>query len=284
MTITDASSQSPPPSVPGARRSRRLAASAGFPGRRPTRRSAFEVAIPAKESWNGRYLQVGNGGFAGRLPEEEILEGLAAGFATAGTDDGHETRSGADARWALGHPEKVIDFGYRALKETTDAARAILAAEMGRPPARSYFQGCSDGGREALMEAQRYPGDFDGIVAGAPANHWTHLFLGAAWNLSRRSRKTSGSYVPLRKLRTLEDAALAACGDEDGVIEDPLACHFDPAVLRCKGADGDQCLTDAQIEAVRAIYAGPKNPRTSERILPGFEPGSEAEARDVAKP
>jgi Tannase and feruloyl esterase len=236
----------------------------------------FEVAIPAKEAWNGNYLQVGNGGFAGGIPEDDILEGLAQGYAVAGTDDGHESQSGTDASWALGHPEKVIDFGYRALKETTDAARAIVRAHTGRAPARSYFTGCSDGGREALMEAQRYPDDFDGIVAGAPANDWTHLFVGGVWALQALA-ESPGSYVGPEKLRALEGAALHACGDEDGVIEDPLSCQFDPAVLRCKGAEDSRCLTDAQIKAVRAIYAGPKNPRTSAAIFPGYEPGSEAE-------
>src|SRR6202042_2654821 len=115
-----------------------------------------------------------------------------------------------------GHPEKVVDFGYRALKETTDAARAILLAYAGRAPAYSYFVGCSDGGREALMEAQRYPDDFDGIVAGAPANHWTHLFYGGVW-AEQALLATAQSYVPASKLPALENAALAACGDQDRV-------------------------------------------------------------------
>ena len=136
---------------------------------------------PGEGPWNGRYLQVGNGGFAGVIPERGILLGLAQGYAVAGTDDGHQSAINTDASWALGHPEKQIDFGYRALKETTDAAKAIILAYKGSAPRYSYFQGCSDGGREALMEAQRYPKDFDGIVAGDPANNWTHLLAGAAW-------------------------------------------------------------------------------------------------------
>ena len=245
---------------------------------RPTSDSEirFEIAIPAGDAWNGRYMQVGNGGFAGHVPEHNILERLASGYATAGTDDGHQDEDATDASWALGHPEKVKDFGYRALKETTDAARAIVLAYAGHAPARSYFVGCSDGGREALMEAQRYPGDFDGIVAGAPANHGTHLFYGAAW-AEQALLATPRSYVPDTKLRAIEAAALKACGDEDGVIEDPLGCHFDPGVLRCKGAENDACLNDAQIQAVRAIYAGPKVPGTSPPIIAGYEPGSEAE-------
>jgi len=236
----------------------------------------IEVAIPEGEAWNGRYLQVGNGGFAGTIPEHSILTGVAAGYATAGTDDGHQSAIGTDARWALGHPEKVIDFGYRALKETTDAAKVIIAAHAERAPAFSYFLGCSDGGREALMEAQRYPDDFNGVVAGDPANHWTHLLAGAAWN-AQALNATPASAIPAAKLKALEAAALKACGDQDGVIENPLACHFDPGAIRCDGADTDQCLTADQVAAARKIYAGARNPRTGARILAGYSPGGEDE-------
>jgi hypothetical protein len=139
---------------------------------------------------------------------------------------------------------------------------------------RSYFLGCSDGGREALIEAQRYPNDFDGIVAGAPANDWTHLFIGFVW-IAQALLETPASYLPHSKLPALQAASRAACADEDGVIEDPLTRHFDPAVLRCKGADNDHCLTDAQIKAVRAIYAGPRVPGAREVLFPGYEPGDE---------
>ncbi len=246
---------------------------------RPTSDSEirFFVAIPDGSAWNGRYLQLGNGGYAGSIPEASIRHSVAMGYAAAGTDDGHQTpdQEAIDASWALGHPEKIVDFGYRALKETTDAARAIVVAYAGRAPTRSYFQGCSDGGREAFMEAERYPDDFDGIIAGAPANHWTHFCYGAAW-IAQALQATPQSYVPDTKLHALQAAAVAACGDEDGVIQDPLSCHFDPGVLRCKGADTDACLTDAQIKAVRAIYAGPKAPGTSAQLEPGYEPGNEA--------
>ena len=206
------------------------------------------VSAPVS-TWNNEFEADGNGGWTGSINYRYLGAALLRGFAAGMTDAGHE---GGSASFALGHPQKVIDFGYRALKETTDAARAIVRAHTGRAPARSYFTGCSDGGREALMEAQRYPADFDGIVAGAPANDWTHLFVGAVWDLQALA-ETPGSYVRPAKLRALEEAALHACGDEDGVIEDPLSCQFDPAVLRCKGAEDDRCLTDAQIKAVRAI-------------------------------
>src|SRR3569833_4231877 len=140
----------------------------------------FEVAIP--EDWNGRYLQVGNGGFAGVIPERGILLGLAQGYAVAGTDDGHQSSVNTDASWALGHPEKQIDFGYRALKETTDAAKAIIQTYKGSAPRYSYFQGCSDGGRVVLLVALRFLLDFAGIVAGDPANNWTHLLANGVWN------------------------------------------------------------------------------------------------------
>ena len=194
----------------------------------------------------------------------------------AGTDDGHQSTIGTDASWALHHPEKQIDFGYRALKETTDAAKAILAAYEGKKPRFSYFQGCSDGGREALMEAQRYPDDFNGIIAGDPANHWTHLLTMAAWNVQALSA-TPDSFVPPATLKALQAEAIRQCGDETGVIENPLACKFDPAAIRCKGAAAAGCLTDAQITALKMIYGGARNPRTGALIMSGYSPGSEGE-------
>ena len=278
VTITEARLVSKAPFGPGGQAS--IPAYCRILGTaRPTADSdiRFEVAIPEGEAWNGRYLQVGNGGFAGTIPERSIQFGLATGFAVAGTDDGHQSMIGTDASWALGHPEKVVDFGYRALKETTDAAKAIIAAHAKRTPKYSYFLGCSDGGREALMEAQRFPADFDGIVAGDPANHWTHLLGAAAWNAQALSA-TPGSAIPAAKLKALEAAALKACGDQDGVIENPLACHFDPAAIRCKAGDASDCLTGDQIEAARKIYGGARNPRTGARMLAGYAPGGEAES------
>ncbi len=235
----------------------------------------FELAVPLGDAWNGRYLQVGNGAFAGRIPEGDILDMLPLGYAVAGTDDGHQAKPG-EVSWALGHPDKVVDFGYRAVAETNVAARAILVAFTGKRPRFSYFSGCSEGGREGLVEAQRYPEDFDGIVAGAPPIDTTHVLFGFAWNV-RAMLETPGSYVRREKLQAIEAAALKACGDADGVVEDPFQCRFDPEVLRCSGAEDDGCLTEAEITALRKVYAGPTNPRTGERILAGFEPGGEAE-------
>jgi feruloyl esterase len=235
----------------------------------------FEIAIPVGDAWNGRFEQVGNGAFAGRIPEGDMFEPLAAGYATAGTDDGHEAGP-ADASWAIGHPEKVIDYGYRAVKETRDAAIAVVRAYTGRAPRYSYFSGCSDGGREALTEAQRHPDDFDGIVAGAPTIPTTHVLFGFAWNFLALV-ESPASYIPRAKLPAIEAAALAACGDEDGVVQDPPSCRFDPSVLRCKGPDAPSCLTDAQLTALRKIYAGASDPHTGAAIEPGFEPGGEGE-------
>jgi feruloyl esterase len=202
---------------------------------------------------------------------------LQLGFAIAGTDDGHE--GGGGAAWAIGHPEKLIDFGYRAVHQTSVQAKAIVRAFYGKEAARSYFVGCSDGGREALMEAQRFPDDFDGIIAGAPANDWSHHFTGFVWN-EQVLMKDASSMIPPEKLPAIQAAALKACdrldGVADGLIEDPRACHFDPAVLACKGADSSDCLTASQVEALRKIYSGPTNPRTGKQIFPGYPPGTEA--------
>jgi hypothetical protein len=227
--------------------------------------------------WNGKYEQVGNGGWAGAIPVSALIEPLRRGYAAAGTDDGHV--GGGGASWAIGHPEKLIDFGYRAVHETNLQAQALIRAFYGKDASLSYFVGCSDGGREALMEAQRYPEDFKGIIAGAPASFWSHLFTGFVWN-EQALLKDPASSIPAAKLPVIQKAVLAVCdklgGVKDGLIEDPRACHFDPQVLLCKGADGQDCLTAPQIQALSKIYAGPKNPRTGTQIFPGYPPGTES--------
>ena len=237
----------------------------------------FEVWLPVR--WNGKYQQVGNGGWAGGVPVGSLIGPVKLGYAAAGTDDGHGSSAGAE--WAIGHPEKLIDFGYRAVHETTVQAKAIMQAFYGKELSRAYFVGCSDGGREALMEAQRYPEDFDGIVAGAPANNWSMLMTGFVWN-EQALLKDPASAIPPAKLPVIQAASLAACdgldGVKDGLVEDPRACHFDPSVLACKSGDAPDCLTVPQLEALRKIYAGPKNPRTGSQIFPGYAPGTEGGA------
>ncbi|HLJ24965.1 MAG TPA: tannase/feruloyl esterase family alpha/beta hydrolase [Candidatus Acidoferrales bacterium] len=236
----------------------------------------FEVWLPAS-GWNGKFEQVGNGGFAGNIPVAAMVEPLLRGYATAGTDDGHV--GGRDVTWAIRHPEKVIDFGYRAVHETSVQAKAIIREFYGKDPSQSYFVGCSDGGREALMEAQRFPADFRGIVAGAPANHWTHLMFRGLMD-ERALDDEPASYIPHSKLPVLQNAALAACdaidGVKDGLIQNPRLCRFNPAAVQCKGADGSDCLTAPQVEAARKIYGPVKDSQTGAQISPGFAPGTEA--------
>src|SRR4051812_8421220 len=194
------------------------------------------VGLPTAANWNGRFVQSGNGGFAGSVAPP--TGSVQLGYAGAATDDGH-TGSGFDASWALGHPEKVIDFGYRALKETTNTAKALIAAFYGASPRYSYFSGCSDGGREALQEAQRYPGDWDGIVVGAPANFWTHHFTGFVFN----QQVLANTPIAAAKLPAIQAAAVAQCdasdGVVDGVVENPQSCRFDPGRMLC----GDEQLS-----------------------------------------
>jgi feruloyl esterase len=238
----------------------------------------FAVWLPA-DGWNGKYRQEGNGGWAGAIPLQSMIEPLRRGYAVAATDDGHEGSFAPNASWAIGHPEKLVDFGYRAVHETREQANAIVRAFYGRDAVRAYFMGCSDGGREALMEAQRYADDFDGIIAGAPANNWSRLMTQAIWNEQALLNNPASSIPPAKQV-VIQKAALAACdaldGVKDGLIENPRICRFDPGVLTCKGADGADCLTAPQVEAVRKLYAGPKNPRTGEQIFPGYPAGTEA--------
>jgi hypothetical protein len=236
----------------------------------------FEVWLPVA-GWNEKFAGVGNGGFAGSVSYLDMTKPLARGYAVASTDTGH-TGTAEDATWAVGHPEKVVDFGHRAIHEMTVKAKAIVTAFYGKAPKRSYFGGCSNGGRQALMEAQRYPEDYDGIVAGAPANFWTHLTTQGAW-ISQVTLSDPASYIPASKIPAIEAAALAACdvgdGLKDGVIDDPGRCRFDPSVLLCKGPESDACLTAAQVEALKKIYAGPRDSKGNE-IYPGLAPGGES--------
>ncbi len=233
----------------------------------------FEVWLPSA-NWNGKFHGIGNGGFAGSITYQGLAGALARGYASASTDTGH---SGGNAEWALGHPEKIVDYGHRAIHEMTVKAKSVVKAFYGDGPKRSYFASCSNGGRQALMEAQRYPNDYDGIVAGAPANAFTQILTGFAWNM-RMMLSDPASYIPAKKLKAIEAAALAACdvrdGVTDGVLDDPTKCGFDPAVLLCKGAETDECLTEKQIAALKKIYAGPRNAK-GQQIIPGFTPGSE---------
>jgi Tannase and feruloyl esterase len=245
----------PPQSITGLPQFCRVA---GFTTPTSDSHISFEVWVP-ESGWNLKYLQAGCGGFCGSISYSAMAEPLRRGYATAATDDGHQA-SGIDASWAVGHPEKVVDFGYRALKETTDVAKDIIMAFKSSGARRSYFMGCSDGGREALMEAQRYPRDFDGIVAGSPANYWTHLFTGFVWDQKALAATSTGD-LSQADLTVISNAMLAQCAGHDGglstdpFLNNPPACRFNPEKLS---------LTQDKIAAVKKIFSGPPG------IFPGY--------------
>ena len=236
----------------------------------------IEVWMPL-ENWNGKLQGLANGGFAGAINYLELGASLQHGYVATGTDTGH-TGSPIDAGWALGHPEKIIDFGYRGIHEMTRVAKLVIPQFYGSGPKRSYFAGCSDGGREALMEAQRYPEDYDGILAGAPANYWTGLLsLGVVD--TQAVTATPASFIPPAKIATIGKAVIAACdkldGVADGVLNDPRQCHFDPSAIQCKGdTDSGECLTGGQVAALKKIYAGIQD-AGGHTIFPGYLPGAE---------
>lgn len=240
----------------------------------------IEVWMPANGenggAWNGKLQAQANGGFAGEIDFHRLGIAVQQGYATAGTDTGHSAR-GTDASWALGHPEKVTDFGYRGIHEMTRVAKAVIKAFYGKDLQHSYFGGCSNGGRQALMEAQRFPEDYDGILAGAPANFWTHLLTKALAD-AQATTLDPASYIPSSKLPAIARAVNAACdaqdGVADGIVNDPRKCHFDPAVMLCKEDDSEGCLTPAQVTTLKKLYAGPHDAQGHE-IFPGYLPGAE---------
>jgi feruloyl esterase len=229
-----------------------------------------EVWLPAK-SWNGKFQAVGNGGWAGVISYSAMAAAIRAGYATASTDTGHV---GGRGTFALDHPEKLIDFAWRSEHEMTVKAKAVIAAFYGSAPRLSYWNGCSTGGRQGLKEAQKFPDDYDAIIAGAPANRTAiSLWIAAA------VLKDPASYIPPGKYPIIHQAALAACdsrdGLQDGIIDDPTKCDFDPKVLLCKSADSPSCLTAAQVDAARKIYSPAINPRTGQELFSSLVPGTE---------
>ncbi len=235
----------------------------------------IEVWMPVA-GWNGKFRGQGNGGFAGEINYSFMAVSVSQGYATAGTDTGHTGQS-TDASWALNHPEKVIDFGYRGIHEMTGNAKAVIDAYYGKAPSRSYFASCSDGGREALMEAQRFPDDYDGILAGAPAYAWTSL-VSSGMHKVQALMLDQASYIPPAKLPAISSAVLDACdakdGVKDGILNDPRTCHFQPESLLCKGTDSDSCLTRPQVTTLNAIYAATVD-STGRQVYPRSLPGGE---------
>lgn len=236
----------------------------------------FEVWLPEGGTWNGRFQAVGGGGLAGVISYSAMATAARAGYATASTDTGHEA---SDSTWETDR-QRVIDYGYRAIHEMTQKAKALIGAYYGRAARYDYFNGCSTGGRQGLMEAQRYPDDYDGIISGAPVMFFTHLHIAQLWT-AHATLGMPGAVLDRDALTLITQKVMAMCdandGVKDGILTDPRTCHFDPSVLQCpSGQESDSCLTAPQVEALKLIYQGPVNPRTGAQIYPGLEPGGEA--------
>lgn len=241
---------------------------------------AFEVSLPAK--WNGRFYMIGNGGHAGESLDDagraaQRATALQLGFAFAQTNTGHDARREPGASFVLSNPQKAIDYAWRAVHLTAVTAKAITKDYYGRAPAKAYWNSCSNGGRQGLIEAQRFPEDFDGIIANAPWLDQTGFTIGALWN----QKALSDVQLTPEKLALLAGRVMAKCdridGLEDGLIDDPRKCAFDPVrdVPACaSGSGGPDCLTAAEAEAIAKIYSGPVS--KGKPYFPGFMPGSEA--------
>jgi hypothetical protein len=243
----------------------------------------FEVWLPKAETWNQKFLSAGEGGFAGRIlyggrgTDGGLDENLRRGYATASTDTGHDA---ADIYFAVDHPERGVDYLVRAKHVTTVAAKAIIAAYYGRPPVRSYFASCSNGGRQGLLEAQLYPDDFDGLIVGAPWNNQSRSLVSHLW--MRQLLSAPGAAISPAKRAVLHTAVLKACdgsdGLVDGVITDPPQCRFDLQTLACRSGDGPDCLTALQVATLRRIYDGPRDPRDGSSLFAPYVPGQETGA------
>ena len=244
---------------------------------KPSSDSDIRVEVWLPESgWNGKFQAVGDGGLAGSIPFSLMAEALAKGYATSGTDTGHV---GGNADFMPGHPEKLIDFAYRSTHEMAVAGKAIVAAYYGSAATRSYYNACSGGGRHALTSAQRYPDDFDGIVAGAASWNQARLDAGRI-GVNLTVNRTLESRIPASKYPMIHNAVLQVCdasdGVKDGLLENPRTCNFDYAKLVCRGADGPSCLTASQVESAKVLTSPFKDPATGRVLLePHLWPGVE---------
>ena len=249
---------------------------------KPTSDSNINVQVwMPTQRYNGRYLGTGNGGYAGGFFQSELAAGINNGFATANTDMGTSPADGVSADALVGHPEKWKDFGWRSTHLMTLFAKALIQAFYGNPASHSYFAGCSTGGQQALMEAQRFPADYDGILAGAPAFNRTHLHTVTVAQYRATHIPPTG-YIPATKLDAVNQAVLAQCRGQDGGVKtdafltDPRNCAFDPAKMQCPaGTDAPSCLTADQVAAMKTYYAGSINPSNDAVINPGNMHGSE---------
>ena len=246
----------------------------------PTRESdiKIEVWLPAS-GWNGKLQAVGNGGWNGNIDTNALAGGVRRGYASTSTDTGHQGGAGP---W-MQNPEKLTDWAHRSIHETAVAAKALINAFYGEAPKFSYFTGCSAGGRQAMVAAQRYPADFDGVVAGSPGLDWTSRALSAV-RVNQAFERDPAAKVPAAKFAAITAAVMDKCdgldGVKDGVLENPKACAFDPAVLACKGTPDNSCLTPPEVETVKALYASPANPK-SKRPIAGLAVGGESSWTDL---
>lgn len=234
-----------------------------------------EVWFP-QQGWNRKFLGVGNGGFAGSVDTTSLNFALQKNYAVASTDTGHDS-SDKEGDWALNQPEKIRDYGYRAIHEMTVKAKTIIESYYGKPPSYSYFSSCSNGGRAGLMEAQRFPHDYDGIVAGAPASNASGMLPVWGW-MQQQMLDRSDAWISDDQVDLIADAVLQACDADDGVIDgvinNPPECDFKPEVLLCKQGAKKDCLTAVQVQSLEAIYSGPSG-NSEGRPNRGFEPGGE---------
>ncbi len=241
---------------------------------------AFEVSLPAK--WNGRFYMIGNGGHAGEAMDDagrvaQRNQALQLGFAFAQTNTGHDAKKEPGGSFVMSNPQKATDYAWRAVHLTATTTKAITKDYYGKPISRSYWNSCSNGGRQGLIEAQRFPEDFDGVVANAPWVDQTGFTIGAMWN----QKALSAVHLTPAKLAMVADQVMTKCdaidGLKDGLIDDPRKCDFDPArdVPACSaGADTANCLTPAEAEAIAKVYSGPFS--NGKPFYPGYMPGSEA--------
>jgi feruloyl esterase len=237
-----------------------------------------EVWLPAAQ-WNGKFIAVGSGGWGGSISYGEMADALRRGYATSATDDGH---TGPSASFLVGHPEKFIDFAYRAEHEMTVEAKALIHAFYGSSPRHSYWNGCSGGGREGLLQASRYPDEFDGIIAGDPANIRRNSWV---LELAVQTFKDPEAYIPPAKYPMIHRAVLEACdakdGLKDGLIESPERCNVDFKSLQCKAGDGPDCLTARQVQTAQTITS-PVATKAGKTLFPRVEPGTELRWSRVA--
>ena len=243
-----------------------------------------EVWLPLT-GWNHKIQGTGNGGLSGAIPYPALAAALEAGYVAAGSDGGHV---GENADFVAGHPEKLVDFAHRAIHEMTVAAKTIVSAHYDERPSRSYFSSCSTGGRQALIEAQRYPDDYDGIVAGDPSWDQMRLYAARVW-LNTYVNRSPAAIIPASKYPMIHDAVLAACdaldGVKDGILEDPSRCTFDYARLTCADGDRPDCLTRDQVETAKAMTRPIRDPKSGAALHPGrYYPGSELGWGGVAGP